>query len=217
MLAGVAQGQQRRGLQPALLGGWREGAVGARCVLALGPELLPDKAQEEVAQIVGVQASGIVGRGGLDEAVALEGFGDAGKVGVVEAVLGDASEQQQGFERRVRCRRGIHAPDSTPRGTEGTAAALDKMNRRHDLRGPGPGQRPLLKLRHQKTTTTRRVQFAEQKHIPAARARRSCQFGGWKGCRCSGSLRGLACDRAGPSIFLSLSRRWPIDGFALHW
>ena len=139
VLAGIVQGQQRRGLQAALLGGGRLGAgsIAARGVLALGPQLLPQQAQEEVAKRVGVQSSGIVGRGGLDQAVALEGVRDATEVGVFETVLGDSAEQQEGFERRVRCRRSRrsrHAPDSAPRGTEGAAAALDKMNRRHDLR-----------------------------------------------------------------------------------
>ena len=178
MLAGIVHSQQRRGLQPALLGGGRETAIGTRCILTLSPQLLPNKAQEEVAQGVGVQSSGIVGRGGLDEPVALEGFGDAVEVGVVEAVLGDTSEQQEGFERSVRRRRSIHAPDSTPRGTEGTAAALDKMNRRHDLRVPGPVSDPVL---FKVVVCTAARQFRSQKHIPAARARRSSQFGRWNG------------------------------------
>jgi hypothetical protein len=128
VLSGVGQGQQRRGLQPALLGSWRQGAVGTRGVLALGPQLLPQQSQEQVPQGVGVQSSGIVGRGGPDQAVSLEGFRDATEVGVVETVLGDSAEQQQGFERRVRCdrsRRSRHAPDSAPRGIEGAAAGLD--------------------------------------------------------------------------------------------
>jgi len=137
VLAGVAQGQARRGLQPALLGGGLLGTTGIGAVGVVGrldgPELLAQQAQKQVAQGVGVQTAGIVGRGGLDEPVAAEGVRDAHKVGVVEAVLGDSAEQQEGFERRVRCRRSIHAPDCAPRGTEGTAAALDKVNWRHDL------------------------------------------------------------------------------------
>jgi len=43
VLAGIVQGQQRRGLQAALLGGGRLGAgsIAARGVLALGPQLVP--------------------------------------------------------------------------------------------------------------------------------------------------------------------------------
>jgi hypothetical protein len=135
MLARVLQGQQRRGLEPALLGRGRQGAIGAGGIGALSPELLPHQAQEELPQRVGTQSSSIVCGGILDEAVALEGFGDAHEAVVFEAELGEPAEEQEGFERRVRCRRSIHAPDDcTPRGTEGTAAVLDEMNRRHDLR-----------------------------------------------------------------------------------
>jgi hypothetical protein len=137
MLAGVLQGQQRRGLQPALLGRGRQGAIGPGCIGALGPELLPQQAQEELSQRVRVQSSSIVRGPILDEPVALEGLGDAHEGVVIEAELGEPAEQQEGFERRVRCRRSIHAPDDcTPRGTEGTAAVLDEVNRRHDLRVP---------------------------------------------------------------------------------
>ena len=142
MAAGVRQGGQRGGLQPALPGGGRQGAIGAGGVSAraLGLQLLlPEEAQEEVLERGGAQPSGIEGGTILDEPVALEGLGDARKGRGFEAVLGESAEQEHSLERRVgRCcrRRSIHAPGSAPRGTEGTErtdAALEKVNRRHDL------------------------------------------------------------------------------------
>lgn len=101
VLGRVPQGQQWRRLQPALLGGGRQGTIGAGCVVALDPQLLSQEAQKEVSQGLGAQSSGIVRGCTLEELVGLEGFGDAHKVVVVEAVLGDCAEQQQCLERRV--------------------------------------------------------------------------------------------------------------------
>jgi hypothetical protein len=134
ILADVVEGHRGWRLQPALLGRGRQGAIAVAGCAALSPQLVPHKAQEERAQGFRAQSSGIVRGAVFDQAVVLEGFGDAGKVVLVEAELGDAAEQEDGLERRVWCRRRIHAPDSAARGTERTAAALDKMNRRHDLR-----------------------------------------------------------------------------------
>jgi len=93
VLPGILQRQQRRRLQPALLGRGRQGAIAARCVLALGPQLIPQTLEEQVPEGVGGQPAGIE-RGGIsDELVALENCGDVGEVVLFEAVSGNCAEE----------------------------------------------------------------------------------------------------------------------------
>jgi hypothetical protein len=148
------------------------------CIFALGSHLLPQKSQEEVSQALGIQSLGIERVIILDEFVVLEDPGDGHKVVLSKTVVGDSAKQQEFLERRVRCRRGIHAPDSTPRGTEGAARVLDKVNWRHDLRVPTLSA-TLCRVRRPRCA----------KHIPAARALALINLGDGKSIASIGGIR----------------------------